>query len=281
MNSFTEFASDRVIVMSAPNGARRNHADHQALPMTAQESADDAVALLDAGVGVLHLHVRDADGAHSLDADLYRDAIAAIRKTVADKLIVQVTTEAVGRYSSDEQMALVRELRPEAVSLALREICPAGSDEAATADLFAWMAREQVWPQIILYSIEDVQRFDAMRRRGVFSDDRPFTMLVLGKYGSAEPGSRADLDVLLGAADPTSFPWATCCFGPNENDVMLAATAAGGHVRLGFENNLHMPDGSLAAENAALIRQYVYDAADLGRRPATAEEIRIAFRVRA
>ena len=82
MSSFTEFASDRVIVMSAPNGARRNHADHQALPMTAQESADDAVALLDAGVGVLHLHVRDADGEHSLDADLYRDAIAAIRKTV-------------------------------------------------------------------------------------------------------------------------------------------------------------------------------------------------------
>ena len=279
MSGFAEFASDRVIVMSAPNGARRNHADHQALPMTAQESAADAVALLEAGVGVLHLHVRDADGAHSLDAGLYREAIQAIDKTVGDELIVQITTEAVGRYSSDEQMALVRELRPEAVSLALREICPVGSDETATSELFAWMVREQVWPQIILYSVADVQRFEDMRRRGVFSSDSPFTMFVLGKYGSAEPGSRAGLDALLEAADHEAYPWATCCFGPNENDVMLAATEAGGHVRLGFENNLQLPDGSVAAENADLIRQYVADAASLGRPPASAAEIRTAFRM--
>jgi 3-keto-5-aminohexanoate cleavage enzyme len=273
-------AENRVIVMSAPNGARRSHADHSALPMTPQESAEDAIALVDAGVAVLHLHVRDDAGAHSLDADRYREAIREIRKTVADKLIVQVTTEAVGRYSSDEQMALVRELRPEAVSLALREICPAGDDERATAELFAWMWREKVWPQIILYSLEDIERFEDMRRRGVFSNDSPFTMFVLGKYGSAEPGSRADLDTLLEAADYEAYPWATCCFGPNENDVMLAATTVGGHVRLGFENNLQLPDGSVAAENADLIRQYVADAASLGRPPATADEIRSAFRIR-
>lgn len=280
MTNFTEFAQDKVIIMAAPNGARRGHADHQALPVTAKESADDAVALLESGVSVLHLHVRDDAGAHSLDADRYRAAIAALRKKVGDELVVQVTTEAVGKYSSEQQIDLVRQLRPEAVSLALREICPAAEDESAAADLFAWMREEHVWPQYILYSIDDIVRFDDMRQRGVFADDAPFVMFVLGKYGIAEPGSKQDLDAMLAAIDHSALPWATCCFGPHENEVMLAATGAGGHVRLGFENNLHLPDGSLAADNAALIRQFVTDSASLGRAPARANAIREAFRMR-
>ena len=280
MSNFAEFAQDKVIIMAAPNGARRGHADHRALPISAQESADDAVALLESGVSVLHLHVRDDAGAHSLDADRYREAIAAVRKKVGDELVIQVTTEAVGKYSSEQQIDLVRQLRPEAVSLALREICPTADDERAAAELFAWMRKEGVWPQYILYSIDDIVRFDEMRLRGVFADDAPFVMFVLGKYGSAEPGNTQDLVAMLAATDHSAYPWATCCFGPNENEVMLAATEAGGHVRLGFENNLHLPDGSLAADNAALIRRFVADSASLARTPARANAIREAFRAR-
>jgi uncharacterized protein (DUF849 family) len=119
-----------------------------------------------------------------------------------------------------------------------------------------------------------------MRQRGVFADDAPFVMFVLGKYGSAEQGSKQDLDAMLAAIDHSALPWATCCFGQHENEVMLAATAAGGHVRLGFENNLHLPDGSLAADNAALIRQFVTDSARLGRAPARANEVREALNAR-
>lgn len=263
--------------MAAPNGARRGHADHKALPITPRESADDAVALLEAGVSVLHLHVRDEDGAHSLDAARYREAIAAVRDKVGDELVIQVTTEAVGRYSSAQQMALVRELQPEAVSLALREICPSDSDESAAAEFFAWQKGAEIWPQYILYSVADVLRFDAMRRRGLFSDDAPFAMFVLGKYDSGAPGSVAELNDMLAATEHAAYPWATCCFGKNENEVMLAATELGGHVRLGFENNLYLPDGTLAADNAALIRKFVADSSCAARRPASASDVRTAF----
>ena len=114
----SNFAKERVIIMSAPNGARRSQADHPALPVTAFELADSAEALRDAGVSILHLHVRDEQGHHTLDADRYREAIAAIDDRVGSDLIVQVTTEAVGRYQPAEQIQVVRELRPEAVSLA-------------------------------------------------------------------------------------------------------------------------------------------------------------------
>ena len=272
-----KFAENKVMVMSAPNGARRDHADHAALPITADESAADAIALLDAGVSILHLHVRDDAGKHSLDAERYRSAIAALRKSIGDELVIQVTTEAVGQYTSEQQIALVRELKPEAVSLALREICPLDTEEQVAAEFFAWMRGENIWPQYILYSVDDVLRFDDMRQRGVFADEAPFAMFVLGEYANAVAGSVADLNLLLAATHADEYPWAVCCFGQNENEVMLAATAQGGHVRLGFENNLYLPDGSLAVDNAALIRRYVADSASNKRQPANAAEVRGCF----
>jgi 3-keto-5-aminohexanoate cleavage enzyme len=272
-----KFAENKVMVMSAPNGARRGHADHAALPMTADESALDAVALLDAGVSILHLHVRDDAGKHSLDAERYRQAIAAVKKSVGEELVIQVTTEAVGQYTCEQQIALVRELKPEAVSLALREICPSETEERTAAEFFAWMRSEKIWPQYILYSVDDVLRFDDMRQRGVFADDAPFAMFVVGEYASATPGTVADLNLMLAATNADEFPWAVCCFGQHENDVMLAATAQMGHVRLGFENNLHLPDGTLAADNAALIRRYVADSYTSKRCAASADEVRACF----
>ena len=66
--------------MAAPNGARRTRDEHPAVPLTAGELADCAADLLDAGVSVLHLHVRDTDGGHTLDVDRYRAAIDAVRR---------------------------------------------------------------------------------------------------------------------------------------------------------------------------------------------------------
>lgn len=274
---FERFAKGRVMIMSAPNGARRSQADHPALPITPAELAANAVALRDAGVSILHLHVRDEHGKHTLDAGRYRDAIAAIHDRIGDDLVIQVTTEAVGIYRTDQQMAVVRELRPEAVSLALREICPAAGDEAALADFCAWMKNETIWPQYILYSVEDVQRFEALRRRGVFADAAPFVMLVLGNYANGVAGTVAELDELLAVADFDAIPWAVCCFGPNEHAVMLAALERGGHVRIGFENNVVMADGSPAADNAALIRQFTAAAVAGSRQPASSAEVRATF----
>lgn len=278
MNSdFVRFAEEKVIVMAAPNGARRGHEDHPALPITADESASDAVALRDAGVSILHLHVRDDDGKHTLDVERYRQAITVVRDRVGDDLVIQVTTEAVSQYTSEQQMSVVRELKPEAVSIALREICPASDDEKRAAEFFAWMKTENIWPQYILYSIADVQRFDDMRRRGLFADDSPFVMFVLGEYANSVAGRTDDLEKLLAATDAATYPWAVCCFGQNENEVMLAASARGGHVRLGFENNLLLPNGELAADNAALIRQFTAEIAVGQRAAASADEVRAAF----
>ena len=67
-------------VMVSPTGARLTKADHPALPMSLDEIVEATVASAKVGANALHLHVRDADGAHSIDAGLYREALAAIRR---------------------------------------------------------------------------------------------------------------------------------------------------------------------------------------------------------
>ncbi len=37
---------------------------------------------------------------------------------------------------------------------------------------------------------------------------------------------------------------------------MIEAVKLGGHVRIGFENNMHLLDGSIAQNNAELVKQF-------------------------
>ena len=84
-------ADSPLIVTVAPNGAYKQAADHPAVPLTAAALAQEARACLDAGAAMMHMHVRDAQGRHSLDAQAYRDALAAVKQAVGDSLLVQVT----------------------------------------------------------------------------------------------------------------------------------------------------------------------------------------------
>ena len=115
-------APRRVVVAVAPNGGRKTKADHPALPVSADELARAAADCLDRGASMMHLHVRDQDGGHVLDAAAYRTVIARICQKVGDRLVLQITSELIGRYSPAEQRAVILQTNPEAVSLALRAI---------------------------------------------------------------------------------------------------------------------------------------------------------------
>ena len=265
-----------LIIAVAPNGARRTKSDHPGLPMTAHESAREAALCRDAGAVMIHLHVRDSDGHHSLDADLYRDAIAAVRGEVGDDLIIQVTTEAVGEYSASEQMAMVRDVRPEAISTAVRELIPDAASETDAAAFYEWVAGESIAVQFILYDGTDVRRFDDLRQRGVIPGDVASVLYVLGRYTKDQKSRPSDLLEFLVAAREVNadWHWSVCAFGALEGACALSAAGFGGHARVGMENNLYLNDGTLAPGNAALVRQVVDGAHLLGRPVATAAQAR-------
>ena len=266
-------AQSPVIITVAPNGAYKKAADHPAVPMTPDALALEARACLDAGAGMMHMHVRKPDGSHLLDAHAYREALAAVDRAVGRELLVQVTSEAAGVYKAAEQIALVRELQPEAVSMGLREIAVPEIPETELAAFFAWVAERRIMAQIILYDEGDVQRWQSLRARGLVPPGAWSVLFVLGRYSVGQTSSAYDLLPFLAAYDHT-LPWAICAFGAEENACVTTAAAFGGHMRVGFENNLKLRDGSIAPGNAALVRQAAEGARSLGRPLATAEDAR-------
>ncbi|MFY0476731.1 beta-keto acid cleavage family enzyme [Achromobacter marplatensis] len=266
-------AESPVIITVAPNGAYKKAADHPAVPMTPDALALEARACLDAGAGMMHMHVRKPDGSHLLDAQAYREALAAVDRAVGRELLVQVTSEAAGVYKAAEQIALVRELQPEAVSMGLREIAVPDIPETELAAFFAWVAERRIMAQIILYDEGDVLRWQSLRARGLVPPGAWSVLFVLGRYSVGQTSSAYDLLPFLTAYDHT-LPWAICAFGAEENACVTTAAAFGGHMRVGFENNLKLRDGSIAPGNAALVRQAAEGARALGRPVATAEDAR-------
>ncbi len=263
-----------VAVAVAPNGGRRTKADHPAIPLGPGELARCAAECLEAGAAMIHVHVRKPDGTHLLDADAYRAALAAIRAEVGGKLVVQITSEALGIYSPAEQIAVVRAVRPEAASLALREVTPDAASEPAFLDLLGWMARERVAPQIILYAPEEAVRLAALRDAGKLPWDDIPVLYVLGRYTVGQKSAPADLLPFLDAGMPRFAHWSVCAFGQREAACVAAGALLGGHVRVGFENNLLLPDGSVATGNAELVDMAAALLRGAGLKLADAEELR-------
>ncbi|WP_448206956.1 3-keto-5-aminohexanoate cleavage protein [Azospirillum sp. sgz302134] len=266
-----------LVIAVAPNGARRGKADHPAIPLTAEEIAREAARCRDAGAGMLHLHVRDGAGRHTLDPDAYRAAIAAVRREAGANLLIQATSEAVGVYTAEQQMAAMRALRPEAFSAAVRELVPDSASEAAAARFYAEQAAAGTLVQHILYDTADVARFAELVARGVIPDVGCSVLFVLGRYAPGQRSAPPDLLPFL-AAWSGRFAWMVCAFGALEGACAITSAGLGGHVRVGFENNLWLADGSVAPDNAALVAQVATAAPLLGRVPADGDTARQLLR---
>jgi 3-keto-5-aminohexanoate cleavage enzyme len=269
----------KVILAVAPNGGRRGKADHPALPITADELAAEAPAWRDAGASVLHLHVRDGEGAHSLSPAAYGDATAKLRAAIGDDLVIQITTEAVGRFSPQAQMETVRATRPEAASMALRELAPAEEDRQVFTDFVAWMHEEHIAPQIILYDRPDLERLLAWVKDGAIDPSRLSVLYVLGRYTAGQISNPVDLLGFLGIEEPPFRDWMMCAFGTNELRCAALAALVGGHVRVGFENNFYHAGGKLAARNADLVSETAGTLKALHFDLASAAEVRSLWRI--
>ena len=237
----------RVAIAVAPNGGRKTKADHPGLPTTTEELARAAAECLEAGAAMIHLHVRGADGAHLLDAEAYRAAISGVCNAVGDRLVVQITSELQGRYAPAQQMAVVLETNPEAVSLALRELAPEAKDEKLFADFLLRLKRMRIWPQIILYTPEEAVRLADMQKRGVVPFNDIAVLYALGRYTLLRTAAPSDLLPFLAPGAPRFAHWSVCAFGRREAACVTAGALLGGHVRVGFENNMALPNGGRAA----------------------------------
>jgi 3-keto-5-aminohexanoate cleavage enzyme len=241
-------------IMVAPNGARKGRADHPNLPITIDEIACEAVECHAAGVQAIHVHVRDDDERHCIDASRYLATADAVARLAGRELIVQMTTEAVGQFAPPQQIAAVRAVRPEAVSIAVTELVPDASAESAAAELYGWAHQNSIAVQHILYMPDEFDRLLDLIARGVIPGKRHSLIFPLGRYVANQESDPAELIPFMakvqGNGGTGRFDWWVCAFGASETASLVAAAALGGHCRIGFENSFINADGSRAASNA-------------------------------
>ena len=114
-------------------------------------------------------------------------------------------------------------------------------------------------------SADEPREFLSLRAKGVVPLAEPFLLLVLGRYNTAQESEPADLPPFLDAPGGVALPWSMCASGRNEAACVKAAIKAGGHVRVGFENNLLRPDGTPYVTNCEVVRSAADAVAAPGR----------------
>ena len=82
--------------------------------------------------------------------------------------------------------------------------------------------------------------------------------------------------VFMAGSVPAGSTWTATGLGKNAWHIAAAAISMGGHVRVGFEDNLYLEKGVLAQSNGQMVEKVVQLAKLLGREiasPAEAREI--------
>lgn len=240
----------RPILAVAPNGAYKQKSDHPELPINIDEIVDCTIQAQQAGASLLHLHIRDQQNRHTLDANTYRHTIDAIHDALGDLIIIQITSEAANIYTSDEQIKCIKTVNPECVSIALREIIPDRQSIPDAQALFHWCAEYRCRIQFVLYDEKDLLRYFNYIDQGVIPDVAHSILFVLGRYARKQQSSIEDLEPFLRHQHKFIAPWTVCAFGALEQACLIEAAHRGGHMRQGFENNLLRPNGALAENNA-------------------------------
>lgn len=238
----------RPYILVAPNGARRTHADHPKLPMTLTEITATATACHNAGAQGLHLHVRDAQGRHTLDPGRYRETLAELSLAVPE-MELQITTEAAGIFDVPAQLHCLREVVPQWASIAIREV--ARAPELAD-QLYGLCAAQNTRVQHILYDQNDVAQLERWQQDGIVRHSQHERLLVLGRYSEGQQSSPDELKRFI-PPTPAAGTWMVCAFGAAEHACLHQAAALGADVRVGFENALADAQGTPWADNAASV----------------------------
>ena len=256
----------KILIIVAPNGARKTKQDHPKLPITPEELADEVENCVEAGASMVHLHARTAQGDHSLEIEDNLAVYRAVKERLGNKVILQLTTEAVGRYSPQQQMALIKAIKPEAASFALLELIPNIQYEETAKAFFHWLTLCNITTQYIVYSPEQLSYYLDLRDRGILPAKQHHLLFVLGRYHEQLESDPSDLDPFLDYIEQLNgVRWAVCAFGSKEQQCLLKAASFGGDVRIGFENNLYSKNNELAASNAAQVEELALALQQQGR----------------
>ena len=254
------------------SGATQDRSHH--VPRSPEQIADSAIKAAKAGAAVVHCHVRDPEtGAPSRDVALYREVTERIRDSDTDVVLnltagmggdivfgdvenpMQLNKAGTDMAGATERMAHITECLPEICTLDCGTMNFAEADYVMTNTPGMLVAMGQmmtdlgVKPEIEAFDTGHLWYAKELVAQGVL-DSPALVQLCMGvKWGAPD-----DLNTFMAMANNVPQDWTFSAFGLGRNQMayVAASVLAGGHVRVGLEDNLWLDRGVLA-ENHDLV----------------------------
>lgn len=263
---------EKLIIQVALTGAEVTKEAQPNLAITPDEIAEDAYQCYLAGASIAHVHARMDDGTPTQDIEVYRK----IKEKIAAKcdIIFQPSTGGAVWHTFEQRIQPV-DLYPEMATLDCGTVNFGDEvfmNSPEMIDKFAIKMTEMgVKPELEVFEPGMIENVKRLEKRGLLPGPHHFD-IVLGVPG----GSMGELDDLLHHVRklPPNSTWTVAGIGRFELPLAVHAILLGGHVRVGFEDNIYYSKGVLAESNAQMVARIVRIAKELGREVATPEEAR-------
>ncbi len=246
---------NKTIITVAVCGSVPTKEMNPAVPYTPKEIADSAIDSYKAGATIAHIHVRDPEtGVPTSDISLFSEVVDRIRNSC--DMIINLTTSGINLKGEN-----VIEQRLEPVKL-LPEICSfdIGSmnfqhrpfiNSPEWGRLAAKRMREYgIKPEIEVFDMGHIRQAKHWLKEGLI-DDPPYFQLCMGAGWGIE-ATPENLLVMKNALPPGVI-WSVLGVGRMQLPMITMAMLSGGHVRVGFEDNIYLRRGELLKSNAQIV----------------------------
>jgi uncharacterized protein (DUF849 family) len=282
---------EKLIITVATTGGGTTKKQQPNLPITPEEIVHAAIESYNEGASIAHIHVRDPKtGLTSHDPNLYREVVERIRENT--DMIINLTTATGARIVlqklvTGEQVIISPQkrceplvLKPEICSLDIGTMNFGDSIFATTIPHGEEMAKiimeAGVKPEVEIFDAGHIDIAKRLIDKDLIKKPAHF-QLCMGVMGgiSASPKNL----LYLAESLPPDSTWSVLGIGLAEFPMIGLAMLMGGHVRVGFEDNIYIKKGVLAQSNAQLVKKAVEMALILGREIATPKEAREILRL--
>ena len=265
---------EKLIITAAICGAEVTKEQNPAVPYTVEEVVREAKSAYDAGAALIHLHVRWDDGTPTQDKGRFQEMVDAIRKECPDVIIQPSTGGAVGMTDLERLQSTEITPTPEMATLDCGT-CNFGGDEIfintdnTIANFGDIMQERGIKPECEVFDKGMIDLALKAAKKGHIKYPIHFDF-VLGVQMTA---TVRDL-VIMATSIPADSTWTATGIGKNAWGIAAATIAMGGHVRVGFEDNVYMSKGVLAKSNGEMVERVVQMAKLMNREVATPAEAR-------
>ncbi len=253
------------------------------VPYTPVEIATEALRSWRAGAAVVHVHVREPEtGLPAFSKLLFAEVVDRIR--AESDMLINLTTSGLNLTGTDAGKARLMpiELNPDICSLDVGSLnFRQGRVFINPADWVEMAAQEMrsagVKPEIEVFDVGHLRQAVDMVKRDLF-EPPPYFQICLGiPWGiEATPEALIDMKKRL----PEGCQWSALAPGTSQLPINTHAMLMGGHVRVGFEDNVYFNRGVKAESNAQFVERAVKLARILGREVATCAEAREILRIK-